>query len=314
MLHVLSMTLPVLFLAAASPVLLERVTAHGRSPRSSVAAWLALSAAAPLALLGVAAVLALGALPHAANGHVGGGIPVAAEYQGWQIALAVAPTALLVWIGAVVIAEFRRNAAIRGRHLERLRMVRLGHAVPGATVLGSAVPAVYCVPGRPPAVVVSTGALDVLGAEELAAVLAHERAHLAGRHHALLTLLHGLRRAVPFFPAFRRAEAAVGPLLEMCADDKAARAHGRTAVAAALAELGQYRAPAPALGATGPGAVLRVRRLLHPPSPGWHGSAGVLLGAVAAIVAPLVPLALPPLMMLGAGHCPLPPTAALGGG
>jgi Zn-dependent protease with chaperone function len=46
----------------------------------------------------------------------------------------------------------------------------------------------YCVPGRLPTIVVTTGALAVLEPEQLAAVLAHERAHLAGRHHLLLAV------------------------------------------------------------------------------------------------------------------------------
>ena len=45
----------------------------------------------------------------------------------------------------------------------------------------SAQPAAYCVPGRPATIVLTSGALAVLDPAQLTAVLAHERAHLAGR-------------------------------------------------------------------------------------------------------------------------------------
>ena len=43
-------------------------------------------------------------------------------------------------------------------------------------------PAAYCVSGRPPAIVVTTAALGALDDRQLDAVVAHERAHLAGHH------------------------------------------------------------------------------------------------------------------------------------
>ncbi|TDD13757.1 hypothetical protein E1294_39770 [Nonomuraea diastatica] len=41
----------------------------------------------------------------------------------------------------------------------------------------------YCVPGRHSQMVITTGAMRSLGPEQVAAVLAHEQAHLRGRHH-----------------------------------------------------------------------------------------------------------------------------------
>lgn len=49
-------------------------------------------------------------------------------------------------------------------------------------------PAAYCVAGRYPTVILTTGALRALDPDQLDAVLAHERAHLAGHHHRLLAL------------------------------------------------------------------------------------------------------------------------------
>jgi Zn-dependent protease with chaperone function len=80
-------------------------------------------------------------------------------------------------------------------------------------------PVAYCVPGRPAAIVLSTGALALLDPAQLTAVLAHERAHLAGRHHLLISLTRVLATTFPAVPLFTRGPAEVARLAEMCADD-----------------------------------------------------------------------------------------------
>ena len=54
------------------------------------------------------------------------------------------------------------------------------------TVLDDAGPDAYALPGRPGAIVVTTGMLRALDPAEREVLLAHERAHLAGRHHLFL--------------------------------------------------------------------------------------------------------------------------------
>jgi Zn-dependent protease with chaperone function len=95
-------------------------------------------------------------------------------------------------------------------------------------------PAAYCVAGRPAAIVVTSGALAVLDPPQLAAVLAHEHAHLAHRHHLLATVTGGLAAAFPGVPLFTRGAAEVTRLTEMAADDSATRTSGRPALVAAL--------------------------------------------------------------------------------
>ncbi len=77
-----------------------------------------------------------------------------------------------------------------------------GRALPGtpAVVLDDPRPAAYCVPGRPAGIVLTSAALAVLDPAQLDAVLSHERAHLASRHHWLVTLTSGLVAATPAVP------------------------------------------------------------------------------------------------------------------
>jgi Zn-dependent protease with chaperone function len=194
------------------------------------------------------------------------------------------------------------RARVRTRaHAEAARIT--GHRIGAGTVfvLDATHPAAYSVPGRPPAIVVTSGALDVLDPGQLSAVLAHERAHLAGRHHLLLAITRGLAAIAPGVPLFTRASSAVTRLAEMRADDIAARhAPRRTLLTALLtmsasAPAGLAAGPAPAawLGATGGVVAARVQRLADPaPRARWlgHGLALTTLTVAIATASVLVPL------------------------
>ena len=64
-------------------------------------------------------------------------------------------------------------------------------------VVASDRPAAYCVVGRPNAIVVTSAAMKALSPSQLEAVLAHERADIAGRHHHILMVLDALADAMP---------------------------------------------------------------------------------------------------------------------
>lgn len=135
-------------------------------------------------------------------------------------------------------------------------------------VLPDPVPYAYALPGgRRDRVVVSTGMLGALASRERRALFAHERAHLAARHHRHLLLVQLAACANPFLLPLRTA---VAYTAERWADEDAARAVGsRRAVAhaigrAALASARPAPAPAlPALAAPGP-LPRRVAALLGP--------------------------------------------------
>jgi beta-lactamase regulating signal transducer with metallopeptidase domain len=191
--------------------------------------------------------------------------------------------------------SLRRASARTRAHAEAARIT--GHPVGGgdaAFVLDAIRPAVYCVPGRPPAIVLTTGALAVLDPEQLTAVLAHERAHLAGRHHLLLAVTRSLAAVAPAVPLFARGTGQVATLAEMRADDVAARRDARRTLLAALLTMGAgaavVQAPAAWLAATG-GVAARVRRLADPPAPArWlcHGLALATLTLAIAAACTLV--------------------------
>lgn len=152
----------------------------------------------------------------------------------------------------------------------------------------------YCTPGRGGAVMVTTGALHRLSGPQLDAVVAHERAHLRGRHHRYLAAADVLARAFPFVPLLRAAAAELGRLAEWAADDDAARRTGRRTVATALAVMATGAAtPVGALPAAASDVPDRVRRLLHAGERGtrwWLTTAFVLpalaIGAAAILVLP----------------------------
>src|SRR5260370_1182733 len=95
-------------------------------------------------------------------------------------------------------AAVRRGKRGTGAHAEAARMTgRRRPGVSAAVVLDAAQRVAYCVPGRRPTIVVTSAALAVLDPAQLPAVLAHERAHLAGRHHLLIALTRALAPGSP---------------------------------------------------------------------------------------------------------------------
>jgi len=90
------------------------------------------------------------------------------------------------------------------------------------------------VPGRHPLIAISDSLRTCLDESELAVVVAHERAHLR-QHHTVLTQIATLHRAcLPRAASARQFESAVRTLVELAADDAAARQYGIAVTAAAL--------------------------------------------------------------------------------
>jgi bla regulator protein blaR1 len=180
------------------------------------------------------------------------------------------------------------------RHAQTARLV--GHPEPalGAVLVEHPEPAAYCVSGRHPMVIVTTGALRALDADQLDAVLAHERAHLAGRHHRLLAMARIAGQVLPFMPLMRDADAQVARLVELHADDAATRSSDPRSLATALVVLATGTSPEPALAAAATDAVQRIHRLLGPAERLGRVHQQLLRATAAALALAPVLLALAP--------------------
>jgi hypothetical protein len=156
-----------------------------------------------------------------------------------------------------------RTVRMRARHRELLDLVTYGAPeYPGTEFLADHRAVAYCLPGLHPRIVLSDGTRELLGREELWAVIHHERGH-AHEHHGLVMFpMLGLRKALGWVPYARHAQTSMALLLEMAADDFSSRRIGRYPLAAALVEMSSGGwAPSCGLGLTGSEVVLRVTRL-----------------------------------------------------
>lgn len=285
------------------PRLLTRVTRAGVAPRLGVAVWL-VAIGSVVGSWVVAAVFLAGEL--VVDWTRRGGALVGACFAMLQ-QVALGRYGLLVQIGLLLLVAVAAAALSvlmwrLGRSLvlarasthQHARMARLaGRHVAGleAVILDAPERAAYCVAGRPHTIVVTSAALDALDERHLSAVLCHERAHLAGRHHLILAVVRGLATILPRIDLFTTGAAEVTRSLEMCADDAAARTHGsRTVLGALLALSGAAPIPIGALGATGVGVLARALRLATPPSPADRLRVRLTLTALSAllVVGPLL--------------------------
>jgi hypothetical protein len=157
----------------------------------------------------------------------------------------------------------------------------------------------YALPGSPGRIVVSGRLLDVLDDRGRAALLAHEHAHLTGRHHLFTTVARLAAAANPLLLPVARA---VEYTVERWADERAATITGdRRLVASTIGQVALLATPRPArlraaaLGITG--------TRVHPISLAW---AGPVPRRVAALLAPpprrqLALLAIVAILILTAG-------------
>lgn len=307
-----------LLLTAAARAL-ARARWPDSAPRLGIAAWFALTGSAVVSVLvgGLALVVPTvrvsADLAHllaacvmalrAQYAHPGGAALSAAG-----AVLAVAVFARVAWCAARALAQ---AAAARRRHRRRLSLVGQRDPRLGAVVVRHHEPAAYCLPGRGSQIVLTTGAIGTLDPGQLRAVLAHERAHLRGRHHLLVNLASALDTAFPRIPAFRIASEQVARLAELRADDAASASVQRLAVAGALLHLATA-VPAAALGAAGTADAARVRRLIEGPVGISRARAASIAGtAAAAALVPLLLLAGPAAAASGMSCCPKagPPAA-----
>jgi Zn-dependent protease with chaperone function len=285
-----------------------------RSPAAAILLWQALGLAAGLAAVGALLAVGVSGQGTRPRGVLSGLAMLVSRLASGRVldphasalltalratALA-AGLALLTVLCLMLVLAFADAISARRRQRELLALLAHGDPkAPGALVVDSPAAAAYCLPGIRSQIVVSAGALDLLAPAELAAVLAHERAHLRARHDLVLIPFTSLRRAFPRSRVITQAHRTVALLVEMMADDRALRVRGLLARELATALLrfgtaGTACTPAGALAAAEGELTARVNRLLTPPPPLARPlQAGVVLAAVLLVAAPLLLLVLP---------------------
>ncbi|MQA13481.1 MAG: M48 family metalloprotease [Pseudonocardiaceae bacterium] len=304
-----------LVVAVVGPPLLVRATRRGTAPRLGIATWsvAALSVVGSwVAAAGLTAVEVWHAWGETTQLVSACTATIGATAAGSYGPVAQAGVGVLAVLSALALTHLMLRVArslLRARrhsHQHSTTARAVGHREilgAGAVVLDAPERAAYCVAGRPATIVVTRGALDVLDGQQLDAVLTHERAHLAGRHHLLVAVSRALAAALPPIQLFPAAATEIARLVEMRADDAAVRRHdGQTVIGALLALSGDPALPVAALGATAVGVVERIERLLVAPGRARSAASHLSLLLAAALLS-LGPALVVALLSAGAAVC-----------
>ena len=283
-----------LLLALVVPDRLAQAAWAPRSPGAALLLWQALGLAAGLLAIEAAVTVALAPVGDTHGEAVRAlAAGTAAELPLWSgVAFALGALVLLRLL-SVLLASAARTLRARQAHRRLVDLVATRNPLLArARVVEHAVPLAYCLPGLRPRVVLSRGVLDLLREDEVRAVLAHEEAHVEQRHDLVVLPFVALRATFPLLRGPRTAQAEVALLVEMLADDRAARRHPREVLARALYKVGTAGVPAGGLAVGGEGSVLvRAQRLLEPPRPLSLPGRVAVLATTAAVFA-LAPLGL----------------------
>ena len=272
-----------------------------RSPAAAILLWQAiglgwgLAAVGALIGFGVTAqnvAVGSGAVARLISIARAGSVPAAADLAGALRLGCLAAGIMLLGVLVGILAA-ATTSVLRARQRQRELLSLLAHGdpkVPGALVVDHPAAAAYCLPGLRSTIVISAGALDLLDADELAAVLAHERAHLRERHDLVLLPFLALLRAFRWASVAREAYHAVGLLVEMHADDRARRQSPARELATALLRVGAAGGGGVPSGALAVArrdeeceVAARVVRLLRP-APGLSNAALTLIVMTSAAI------------------------------
>lgn len=280
-------------LAIAAPRYLHLTVAPHRSPRLALAAWsgslvalLATLAAVPTALL-VRPGRGVLDSAHACmeNLRATGSLP---WLPALEVVLGIGSLLLLARLVTVAAIRTWRHRRDTADHLRMLHLIAEDRRPgPGAEVLVLPTddPLCYSLGGPAPTIVVGRTRADD------AAALAHEYAHLAGRHHRLVLLARICAHALPWLPLCRQAPDAMAGLVEFAADRRAARVHGDHRVQEALAQWSVAPTPGvavllPASPASAAAVTLRRHWLAAAPSGSTRGGRADYPAAAAISLAP----------------------------
>lgn len=304
-------------LAWPAPILLSKARWTARSPETALVLWQAIALAGGLSMIG--AMLTWGLEPLGENllaglrGLTGLALENSTDTGLDLVHVFALSAALLLTVHLVftLLLTFYKIRKQRRRHRDLLNLLSSPSAdSPRTLVINHPAPVAYCLPGGGGSVtVLSDGLLQLLSADELNAVMTHEKAHLDQRHDLLLWAFAAWRSALPWLPTSKLARTAVNELIEMLADDQALKRSDRETLVRAIAvvaagerpEAGRTAGigdPAKALVGAAETETLatahRLRRLLSPvPALSQWARSAVLLASGLLLAVPTVLLVAP---------------------
>ncbi|GAA3228338.1 M56 family metallopeptidase [Pseudonocardia petroleophila] len=263
--------------AVVAPRVLVRRALLDRAPTFGVTIWLAAIVSVLAAWLGAVVLTAVEVLLSPEVRHVVG--RCAASFcaaalgahgsvgQWLAIGTAVALVAGTVGASFGLGRALLRARTLTHRHADDARLLGHHDSTLGAVILDVPERVVYAVAGRPPTIVLSRPALQSLDQDQLSVILAHERAHLAGRHHMVLGLSGALARIMPRVRLFTTGRRELARLVEMCADDAAIHdsRSARDLLRALVTLSAPVGMPGSALAAAATDVTERAQRLASPP-------------------------------------------------
>lgn len=303
-------------LAVPLPKLLHQARFRARSPWAAMLLWQAIALAGGLSIVGAPIIYGLApfgdSLPLALRSMIE---LISADNVGALEELDVHLTHLFaLFLGALLgahllltlIRTYLRVLSARRRHRQLVKLLSTplsaaerpaeAQHLTDTQIIDHDAPMAYCLPGRTHSssmTVLSRGLLDQLSHNELDAVVAHEKTHLAQRHHLLTMAFEAWYRALPWLPTTRYGREAVLELTEMLADDGALSENSREDLLRSLA-LSSPQEPEQTRGeasSTSPSVITgpRLQRLLIPqPALGAAARAAVVFSAAALLAVPTV--------------------------
>lgn len=225
-----------------APLLLRGRTWPQAHPRLALRLWLAaFTGGLTAGAASLAVALATAASVHTADAPVEGVEPAAVIVYCWVGLGSVGGLAALVVVRAEPLGASARELRERFALLAaagRPRPTAL-RGVDVVVVESDAPVAIGLDLHGERRIVVSTALERLLSPIEVRAVLEHERAHLVGRHGRLQQLAALNLSCLPALAGARRLERAVRLLVELVADDEAARIVGAEPAASALRRVGE---------------------------------------------------------------------------
>ena len=308
-----SLALYATVVALVAPAWLTRAEWVRASPRLGVLAWQScvLAVMGSVLLMSFSAFVPvervsfdLGHLLHACAARLRSlySLDTTALARGAALAVAGAALGRALWSLATHVRALRR-----ARRRQRRFIALLGAPQPdGAALIDTDLAMAYSVPGgRGGRIVLTRGAVERLSPAGRAAVVAHERAHLSGRHDLVLLGAEVAADAFGVVPFFRHALVELRALVEMLADDAAARRTGASPLARALEDLGVAPSPPGALAVAQHATLNRILRLRAQRSRLTRRRAALTVLASFVVTATPWALAIAPALSARLGSCPV---------